>query len=156
MRLPRLDVNQNSRNGCQSILAARSVLNLVSGVARPVAGSILTISGGFVALSQTAAILGAVVMAAKATCRPPSVPLVIVPTSCSLPPAAGARNRRWWPASSARKKTVRLSGAIVYAPTEWSAPPATTRIAAPLLDGQDTATSRRLLNVRSFVGVMMA
>ena len=95
MRLPRLDVNQNSRNGCQSIWAVRAVLNFVSGVQRPVVASTRTISGGFVALSQTAAIRTGPAVVPVATWRVPNVPLVIVPTSCSLPPATGARNSRW-------------------------------------------------------------
>src|SRR5437899_8391364 len=91
MRLPRLDVNQNSRSGCQSILAARSVLNLESGVERPVAGSILTISGGFVALSHTAATLNALPVVDVATRKPPKVPLDIMPTSCSFAPPRCSR-----------------------------------------------------------------
>src|SRR5262245_10094905 len=113
MRLPLLDVNQNSRSGCQSILAARSTLNFESGVQRPVAGSIRAISGGLVALSQTAAIFAVVPVAVEASVKPVNVPLVIIPTSCSFPPDAGARNNRWWPASSDRKKTVRLSAEML-------------------------------------------
>src|SRR2546427_12598000 len=89
MRLPRLDVNQNSRSGCQSILAARSVLNLESGVERPVAGSILTISGGFVALSHTAATVTPLPVVDAATRKPPNRPPLTPPTPASLgPPAA--------------------------------------------------------------------
>src|SRR2546428_13905400 len=107
MRLPRLDVNQNSRSGCQSILAARSVLNLESGVERPVAGSILSISGGFVALSHTAATLNALPVADVATCKPPNVPLVILPTSCSFAPLL-ARDSPSWAPYSARQEAVRV------------------------------------------------
>src|SRR6266850_1884195 len=156
MRLPRADVNQNSRSACQSIVAARSLLNFVSAVHRPVAGSILTISGGLVALSHTAAIFTELPVVAGATCRPLNVPLVILPTSCSRPSGAGVRNRRVWPASSARKYTLRLSGAGLLPPTECSVPPAITRGTDVLDIGQGQASSRWLLNVFSVVGVVTA
>ncbi len=59
MRLPRFEVNQNVSAGCQSIAAARAVLNVVSADQRPVARSTRPTSCGLTELAQIAPIMGA-------------------------------------------------------------------------------------------------
>ena len=85
MRLPRLDVNQNSSAGSQSIPAARSVLKVVIDRHWPVRRSTRPSSCGRTALDQTAATTGALP-------APPTAIREYVPAS-SLPTSRGCAAR---------------------------------------------------------------
>ncbi len=143
MRAPRELLNQNSWTGCQSMAAARSVLNDDSTMRAPLAASIRTSSGGFTALSH----VPASVVPRRAPSSAPIVPAVSVPTSRTAPPAIGIAKSFCRPCSSASRKIARPSPPTTKVATERSNPSVSTRLDAGLPAGppgaaQSKATSR--------------